>query len=177
MKELIKIQAEIKAPKKNKSQGVRYSFRSCDNILEAAKPILEKNGCYLIMDDDIIEVSGVRYVKSKATIYNSEGLSISSFGLAREPETLVGMSMPQITGACSSYARKSALSGLFSLDDSSNDPDSIGGKDSDQIILDQVKNAKTVEELNSIYAESKDFISDHNVLVSACKKQRDILCK
>ena len=40
------------------------------------------------------------------------------FGLAREPLTLKGQSEPQLTGSCSSYARKYALNGLFCIDDS-----------------------------------------------------------
>src|SRR5699024_4360126 len=42
---------------------------------------------------------------------------------AREPLDKRGMDEAQITGASSTYARKAALSGLFAIDDRSNDPD------------------------------------------------------
>ena len=57
------------------------------------------------------------YVRATATLY-AAGESIGkSVALAREEDTKKGMSPAQITGACSSYARKYAAGGLFCLDD------------------------------------------------------------
>ncbi len=47
---------------------------------------------------------------------------------AREDENLKGMTQAQVTGACSSYARKYALNGLFAIDNT-DDPDAINDGD------------------------------------------------
>ena len=42
MKELIAIQTEIKAPKGQVNKFGNYNYRSCEDILEAVKPLLAK---------------------------------------------------------------------------------------------------------------------------------------
>lgn len=116
MKNLQKIQAELKVPKSQLNKFGGYSYRSCEDIVEAAKIVLSKYGYILTISDEIVEVGGRIYVKATATISDgSESISTSAF--AREPETQKGMSDSQVTGAASSYARKYALNGLFAIDD------------------------------------------------------------
>lgn len=122
MKELIQIQQELKAPKKNKNTFGGYNYRSCEDILEAAKPICHKLGCFITLHDEIVEVGGRVYVKATATIHNSELLSVTTTAFAREEEIKKGMDAAQITGSASSYARKYALNGLLAIDDTK-DPD------------------------------------------------------
>ena len=118
---LVKIQHELKAPKDQHNNFGGYSYRSLENILESVKPLLAEAGLSIILSDDIAEVGGRVYVKATATI--SDGAeSISNTAFAREDESKKGMSDPQITGACSSYARKYAVQGIFAIDDSK-DPD------------------------------------------------------
>ena len=117
MKELIQIQSRLKAPKKNKNTFGGYNYRSCEDILEAVKPICHELECLINIYDEIVEVGGRVYVKATATIINKEGLSFSSTAYAREEETKKGMDAAQITGAASSYARKYALNGLLAIDD------------------------------------------------------------
>lgn len=118
---LVKIQHELKAPKDQHNNFGGYSYRSLENILESVKPLLAEAGLSIILSDDIAEVGGRVYVKATATI--SDGAeSISNTAYAREDESKKGMSDPQITGACSSYARKYAVQGIFAIDDSK-DPD------------------------------------------------------
>lgn len=118
---LVKIQHELKAPKDQHNGFGNYNYRSLENILESVKPLLAEAGLSIILSDDIAEVGGRVYVKATATI--SDGAeSISNTAYAREDESKKGMSDPQITGACSSYARKYAVQGLFAIDDSK-DPD------------------------------------------------------
>ena len=116
MKNLQKIQAELKVPKSQLNKFGGYSYRSCEDIVEAAKIVLSKYGYILTISDEIVEVGGRIYVKATATISDgNESISTSAF--AREPETQKGMSDSQVTGASSSYARKYALNGLFAIDD------------------------------------------------------------
>ena len=118
---LIDIQGELKAPKTNYNKFGNYAYRSAEDILEALKPLLKKNNCTLILNDDIVLIGDRFYIKATATLSNEEG-SITACGVAREDESKKGMDGAQITGSCSSYARKYALNGLFAIDDTK-DPD------------------------------------------------------
>ena len=116
MKELVAIQQELKAPKGQFNNFGKYKYRSCEDILEAVKPLLAKNNAQLTISDDIVEIGGRVYVKATATLtVGSEIESVTAF--AREAETKKGMDESQITGMASSYARKYALNGLFLIDD------------------------------------------------------------
>lgn len=117
MKELIAIQSELKAPKSQFNKFGGYKYRKAEDILEAAKPLLNKQKCTLTITDDIVMVGNRIYVKSTATIKNEKGECETTTGWAREEETKKGMDGSQITGASSSYARKYALNGLFAIDD------------------------------------------------------------
>lgn len=117
MKELISIQSELKAPKSQFNKFGGYKYRKAEDILEAVKPLLNKQKCTLTITDDIVMVGNRIYVKATATIKNEKGESETTTGWAREEETKKGMDGSQITGASSSYARKYALNGLFAIDD------------------------------------------------------------
>lgn len=117
MKELIAIQSELKAPKSQFNKFGGYKYRKAEDILEAVKPLLAKQKCTLIITDDVVLIGNRIYVKATATIKNEKGECETTNGWAREEETKKGMDGSQITGASSSYARKYALNGLFSIDD------------------------------------------------------------
>lgn len=117
MKELIAIQSELKAPKSQFNKFGGYKYRKAEEILEAVKPLLNKQKCTLTITDDIVMVGNRIYVKATATIKNEKGECETTNGWAREEETKKGMDVSQITGASSSYARKYALNGLFAIDD------------------------------------------------------------
>ena len=118
MNTLTKIQSELKAPKNRKNKFGGYNYRSCEDILEAVKPLLAKYNACLTIWDEIVAVGGRVYVKATAR-YMEEGTGswaeITAF--AREAESKKGMDDSQITGTASSYARKYALNGLFLIDD------------------------------------------------------------
>lgn len=130
MKELVQIQAELKAPKNQENKFGGYKYRSAEDILEAAKKVMCKYNCYLTVSDNIEMVGSRVYVTATATLTNTEGKSVSTKAYAREEETKKGMDAAQITGSASSYARKYALNGLFCIDDT-RDPDATNthGKD------------------------------------------------
>lgn len=116
MKELIAIQSELKAPKGQTNKFGGYNYRSCEDILEAVKPLLAKHNAALTLSDEIVRIGDDTFVKATATFYSSsEPVSVSAF--ARHPRDKKGMDDSQITGATSSYARKYALNGLFCIDD------------------------------------------------------------
>lgn len=111
---LSEIQKNLKAPKNQRNNFGGYNYRSCEDILEAVKPLL--NGLILTISDDIVEVGGRVYVKATARISDGENI-IENSAFAREAETRKGMDDSQVTGATSSYARKYALNGLLCIDD------------------------------------------------------------
>ena len=118
LEKLSAIQQELKAPKSQYIKFGKYSYRSCEDILGALKPILFKHKCSVTLDDDIVQIGSRYYLKACATIYDAEtGESQSNRAFAREDEERTGMSQSQITGTASSYARKYALNGLFLIDD------------------------------------------------------------
>lgn len=115
---LAKVQTVLKAPKNQYNSFGKYPYRSCEDILEAAKPLCTENGLVLNLSDDVITVADRIYVKATASVTDTEsGEIMQATGLAREPEDTKGMNSSQITGAASSYARKYALNGLFCIDD------------------------------------------------------------
>ena len=112
------VQKTLKAPKNQYNSFGKYNYRSCEDILEAAKPLCVDNGLVLTISDEITLVGNRVYVKATATVADTEsGEVISVSGMAREAEDKKGMDPAQLTGATSSYARKYALGGLFALDD------------------------------------------------------------
>lgn len=115
---LIKVQVELKAPKNQRNNFGNYNYRSCEDILESVKPILDKYKSTIYIND-VIELIGNRtYVKAIASFVDVEtGEFVVSNAYAREEETKKGMDASQITGATSSYARKYALNGLLLIDD------------------------------------------------------------
>lgn len=113
---LQKIQSELVAPKNLFNKFGNYSYRSAESILEAIKPLLDQYDAVLTLSDDMVDVGGRVYVKATATL-TADGEAIYTTAFAREPEDKKGMDSSQITGACSSYARKYALNGLFCIDD------------------------------------------------------------
>lgn len=113
---LADIQARLKAPKGQYNSFGKYSYRSCEDIMAAVKPLLAEHGAAITISDEIIEVGGRIYCRARATIHG-EGESIYTDAYAREEESKKGMDAAQLSGSCSSYARKYSLSGLLCLDD------------------------------------------------------------
>lgn len=113
---LLKIQNELKAPKNQRNSFGNYNYRSCEDILEAVKPLLLSNNLVLTLNDELVQIGDRYYVKATAKLFDDKG-EISNTAYAREEEIKKGMDGSQITGASSSYARKYALNGLFLIDD------------------------------------------------------------
>ena len=149
-KKLSEIQQGLNAPKSQFNKFGKYSYRNCEDILKAVKPLLGE--CVLTLNDDIVQIGDRYYVKATATI-SSGSQVIETSAFARECLSKKGMDDAQLTGSCSSYARKYALNGLFSIDDSAGDPDSMDNSGSvltetDKSWIDAAKKDKKV--LNQI---------------------------
>jgi hypothetical protein len=115
---LLAVQKALKAPKGQTNSFGGYKYRSCEDIVEAAKPLLAENGLILLMGDEIVQVADRIYVKATCRVVDAEsGEEVATTALARESATKRGMDDSQITGTASSYARKYALNGLFAIDD------------------------------------------------------------
>ena len=146
MEKLRKIQCELKAPKNQRNNFGKYNYRSCEDILEAVKPLLDKHKCTLTISDEVKEVCGVLFVE--AIVFISDGKdSVHTKAQAGIDPNRKGMDIAQSFGSSSSYARKYALNGLFLIDDT---------KDADSTNT-HGKGAKTTEKswLNKGTAEFK----------------------
>lgn len=167
---LCKIQTTIKAPKNLYNSFGKYKYRNAEGICEAVKPFLEKYGCVLILEDEIVEVCGRIYVKAISRFIDVEsGESTVATAYAREAESKKGQDDSQITGTASSYARKYALNGLFLLDDTKD-------ADSDEYHNQTNKAEKKETEEQKAEAEQKKIessvISEVKVksLIARCEK-------
>lgn len=109
------IQKTLKAPKNQYNKFGNYKYRSCEDIVESVKPLLP-DGTFLLLSDEVVQIGDRFYVKAEAALVD-EKQRVNTYAYAREPLDKKGMDASQITGASSSYARKYALNGLFSIDD------------------------------------------------------------
>lgn len=128
---LLKVQAELKAPKNKYSKYGDYNYRSCEGILESAKPLLQEVGAVLLLSDRVEEIAGRFYIVAHAAFVDAAtGERVEVEARARETETRPKFDDAQLTGAASSYARKYALSGLLGVDDGA-DVDALPASGSD----------------------------------------------
>lgn len=142
---LMEVQSELKAPKGQFNSFGKYKYRSCEDVLEALKPLLKKEGLILIITDDIRMIGDRFYIQANVTLTDTEtGDVLNCSAFAREEESKKGMDGSQVTGAASSYARKYALNGMFCIDDN---------KDFDDPANDQNKNKKPSQEIQPNVAQ------------------------
>lgn len=125
MNEIITIQQGLKSPKEQTNGFGRYKYRRTEDILAAVKHLLALTKTWVRLSDDICEVNGRLFLKATAELRKEDGTIIATTNGWAELDKHAGMCNEQATGAASSYARKYALCGLFAIDDSTNDPDTI----------------------------------------------------
>ena len=143
---LMTIQQELNAPKGQYNSFGKYKYRSCEDILGAVKPLLLKTKTVLTLSDEIVDIGGRIYVAAEAKLTDTENSeTIVVKGFAREEETKKGMDASQVTGASSSYARKYALNGLFSIDDNQDSDCTNNGNEKQEQKKEAVKADKRVE--------------------------------
>ena len=131
-KKLMLVQSKLKAPKNQYNSFGKYSYRSCEDILEGLKPLLNEVEAIVTLNDEVVNIGERFYIKAIATFIDiATGEKVEVSALAREDETKKGMDLAQVTGSVSSYARKYALNGLFAIDDTK-DSDSTNKHDKDK---------------------------------------------
>ena len=147
---LVKVQNELKAPKSQYNSFGKYSYRNCEDILEALKPLLNEVKAIVNISDEIILIGERYYVKATVKFIDAEtGEIVEASAMAREEETKKGMDASQLTGSTSSYALKYALNGLFAIDDT---------KDADTTNTHGKENVKSLSEaqLKRMYVIGKN---------------------
>lgn len=158
------IQSKLKAPKGQYNSFGKYKYRSCEDILEAVKPLLAETKTVLSVTDQMEVVGDRIYVRSEAHLNDCEDYGeIITVAYAREEESKKGMDSSQVTGAASSYARKYALNGLFCIDDnkdsdSTNTVDKATGKKADLVKETEMISSENIMSIKNIidkYPESK----------------------
>ena len=145
MSKLLQIQQKLNAPKSLFNSFGNYHYRSAETILEAVKPLLAEAKCTLTLSDEVRDVGGWVFVTATASLYDENGAVLAAAtASARHEEHKKGMDASQVSGACSSYARKYALNGLFLIDDAKDsDATNDHGKAAKYITAKQVE---TVED-------------------------------
>ena len=128
---LLSVQSILKAPKGQYNEFSNFNYRSCEDILNALKPILKKFNAVVVITDEIVLIGERYYIKATAHFIDTvTGGEIHATAYAREQQAKKGMDESQITGAASSYARKYALNGLFAIDNTK-DADSMNNNDTE----------------------------------------------
>lgn len=155
---LSKIQKDLFVPKGQRNDFGKYNYRSCEDILQAVKPLCQANKCVLTLDSSVVELGEETYVVAWAVLHDLEleGAEIKSCAYAREEKEKKGMDASQISGSCLSYARKYALAGLFCIDNE---------KDSDatnkQAKEDALKGAKArTDVIKFLNTKSADYVKN-----------------
>ena len=168
-KKLSGIQCELVPTKGQYNNFGKYSYRSCEDILEAVKPLLDKYKVAIVIKDDIVLVGDRFYVKATATLIDSEtGETVEASAFARESADKKGMDASQVTGATSSYARKYALNGLFAIDDNKDaDATNTHGKETIKV---NMTPALSEAQLKRLYAIGNKAGIKKEVLDSTVKK-------
>lgn len=149
------IQTKLKVPKTQWNKFGEYHYRTCEDILEGLKPILKDSGVHLIMTDEPLLLGDWHYIKSTARLVHEGVVLGESTGVAREILERKKMDSSQLTAAASSYARKTALGGLFALDDAK-DSDGLPERVSEYITEQQL--SQITDMMNSVEADEGKFL-------------------
>ncbi len=94
---LLNIQSELKAPKNQHNNFSNYDYRSCEDILEAVKPLLAKNKLVLTITDEVDLIGNRYYVRAIVSLTDIENstdeklIVIQNEAYAREEEQKKGM--------------------------------------------------------------------------------------
>lgn len=164
------VQKNLKAPKGQYNSFGKYKYRSCEDILEGLKQVLP-DGAFVTLSDDIAIIGDRFYVSAIATFHFGDA-KVTARGCAREALSKKGMDDSQLTGSCSSYARKYALNGLFAIDDTK-DSDYTNQKsspDTAPIAKPVVRDlAPMISAINAAYAAKEPNWDDANKVLSSLK--------
>lgn len=161
---LLNVQQKLNVPKTQKNDHGKYMYRSCEDIMNASKPILKEEKAVIILSDEIVQMGDRYYVKASALLKCTETLEeIQVHAFARESLSKKGMDDSQITGSTSSYARKYALNGLLAIDDTKDSDTNERLQEESRASKEAYKEelTKTKEHINALVVDlSKTFKVD-----------------
>ena len=151
-KKLAVIQTELKAKKSSYNSFGKYYFRKAEDILEAVKPFLMREGVSVRIEEDIITDSPVPTLQSTAVLSDGEN-SIKATAVVGVDLNQKGMQTAQQFGAASSYGKKYALGNLFLIDDTA-DADSTNSHGKASQLVNKAKAKMTDDQ----YKKAVDFV-------------------
>ena len=160
------IQTELKAKKSSYNSFGKYYFRKAEDILEAVKPFLLREGVSVRVDEELIHDTPPT-IQSTATISDGEN-SITATAIVGVDLNQKGMQTAQQFGAASSYGKKYALGNLFLIDDTA-DADSTNSHGKAAQLVNKAK-AKMTEEQ---YKKAVDFVKKGGA-ISAIESKYDV---
>lgn len=174
---LTAIQSELKVGKTKFNKFGNYYYRSLEDIFDAIKPMLSKNGITLTINDEIRSEGEYTFIEAIVRIEDDKDF-IETRAFAGIDKTKGKMDLSQIFGSASSYARKYAMNGMFLIDDAQDaDSDSHTKmrneapkkpikKETPSIsterlkaLKEEIKQAKTIEEITKIKSDNSQFLS------------------
>ena len=153
---LLQVQSVLKVPKNQFNKFMNFHYRSCEDILEYAKPVCSENGLVLTTDNRVISEGDLDnrrvFVRSTArvTCIDTEKY-VEVSACAEIPKDKKGMDSSQVTGSAQSYSRKYALSNLFSLDD-------LKDSDSNEVSKNSVQEKKVATKLQKYTKKIHDSV-------------------
>jgi len=151
------IQTELKAKKSSYNSFGKYYFRKAEDILEAVKPFLLREGVSVRVDEELIHDTPPT-IQSTATISDGEN-SITATAIVGVDLNQKGMQTAQQFGAASSYGKKYALGNLFLIDDTA-DADSTNSHGKASQIVNKAKAVEFIKGGGAVSAiESKYTIT------------------
>ncbi len=153
------IQTELKAKKSSYNSFGKYYFRKAEDILEAVKPFLLREGVSVRVDEELIHDTPPT-IKSTATISDGEN-SITATAIVGVDLQQKGMQTAQQFGAASSYGKKYALGNLFLIDDTA-DADSTNSHGKAAQLVNKAK-AKMNDEQ---YKKAVEFVKNGGAITA-----------
>ena len=162
---LLEMQTRLFVPKDQKNDFGGYKYRSCEDIEKQVKPLCKEYGCVLRFWETVEQIGSRTFVKSNLQLFDLETkTNVMAFGWAEMGEGKKGMDPAQLTGACTSYARKYALAGMFLIDNEKDaDATNKHGKDEPDTI--------SAEQINAISKELERTGVSATVVLDSVKKK------
>jgi len=180
MSKLTTIQNELKAPKNQYNAFGKYKYRSCEDILEAVKPLMKKHDCTLLITDEVKEIGGLIFVEAICIFKDGKEEIVVKAQAGINPDRK-GMDIAQSYGSSSSYARKYALNGLFLIDDTKDADTKDNSTLNNPLSKEEVKKAilninkiDTLEGLNKFYNSSIRYKTNKEIVNVLSKRKEEI---
>ena len=160
-KKLAVIQTELKAKKSSYNSFGKYYFRKAEDILEAVKPFLIREGVSVrVLEELVMGDHNPPIIQSTAVISDGEN-SINATAIVGVDLEQKGMQTAQQFGAASSYGKKYALGNLFLIDDTA-DADSTNSHGKASQLVNKAKAKMTEDQLK----KAVEFIKEGGAIAA-----------